>query len=1648
MMVLLLAARCPLSLYAAVEASGDPCCAAPFILIASASASGAGPLPRVLLPGTEAWPAALFDESGGQRLAGGGGGDAGGSGAGGVGTALQNSMPRGDADACMLRIALGESGPVSAAATRVRRTPSSLPMLLALMLERQMPVFSTGGRELADTADSRNATTGEIAVAAMVPLFSGRRVVGALWIAGRHGTTPAVAAESIRNSASDFSHRLPPQRLPVGVSVTAISTGGSNGSGIGIGSATHAAFTSRANSSFIPSGGCGMPSRPQPPPPGACCYSLLTSPMALQQLSMSASLLLLGSDDAAALRAMSSFFAALAGAASVTDLVGALTEALAAHVQKRFLLEARVVAAYVPEPSSAVGMLFSIEGGGRCGSGATVPAHGAHGSGEAAGAAAAAVGGGRSMAGAAGDGANLPSEGSRAPTSAWVLAAPHVADLSTAAAEGHAAASHGDGASGLLAGAAAAVAAAASRVAQGSKGRLAAARMQNEANARRVLDGATAAANGCCNSGGNQHGAKAAARHTPAANADVHSCRMGHLLGAYGGGASTRGSAAGGGRGDISRRLLLSRDSVGSRACPPEAQVVALSDCDAATLGATAAAAAGGGGVATLRAKPFPLRSTLLRQLVRKLPTAPLSGSFGVGAAKGAALEVPDCGAHMYDPRLPSRDILMLLTALSAAGGGGGTASSSKGTAASRSLGRAASSVQELGAMNGSCGGAASKALFTPSPRAAADGVTAADNPLPAAEPSRPLAAAGVVLPVASTAESGAAAGGAGGNRGLRSLLLLALPSGDGRGGTFAFYVALPQQLPAPLLSEVSQALLEILECAAPLVAHKVSRELSTDMRMLTSATPAGAYAIVHDLRTADGAGGTASGDGDGEDPAHAIAHAADMLLGNGGGAGGAGVFTAPSNVFASAAMGLRALSSAVRSVGGAGGGSFKLRSGAGGLATAAATSDGSLGNRTFAPLFASPADPTTSCFLYDTAPAAPGSGARGARGAGSVLRGCGGSSAAAFAAAMSGIPRGGGGVSRAASAAVGRFTLDDVARMAAGSNDGAGAGRRGGGDGCGSATGDEAADTCSGLQNFLSLNNTQSGMRGTAGLTGNLDPTSLLLGSLGLQQHGGGGTAGGHGTGSTARHSMSLIHIEELDAVKGTMRAQMPLLVASLQNSISNARSEAAMAQAAAAAAASSTTSAISRSSSFTRGSIPGPAQSAAAAMMAGFGGSGLGGAGYSRMSDRAAQQAPLATAAPQQLLQQRAAQAALMQGDLDQLELCKQLGVGGCAVVFKGRLGTLDCAVKLMEMPDVDGELATPATDATGTGSIGGAGTKGAGAIGKPPTEQGGPATAAAAADATTQAASSDGKLQAAEAAAAAAAGLTERRALLRNAMELAVMTTMSHPTIMQVYNIFSNVTISRHLAADGARHLSLSPAAAVELGPDAPPVCVAIVCEWCDKACLATALSNRTFPVALGRRAPTPQNLRGPRILDYKGIMMTLLDVAMALRHVHANNLIHRDVKPANILLKTNTLDSRGFTAKLGDFGFCTLLNMAGDDLSGGEPYVVVEEACGTVTHMAPECWNKPCRLDASCDIYSFGIMMYDLLAGGGRPYPEVEPRDIRRLVCSAGMRPQFEDHVPAPYRQLAQRCWSGDPRQRPRAAELVATISQLLTTIGGR
>ncbi|GLI65304.1 hypothetical protein VaNZ11_008846, partial [Volvox africanus] len=239
------------------------------------------------------------------------------------------------------------------------------------------------------------------------------------------------------------------------------------------------------------------------------------------------------------------------------------------------------------------------------------------------------------------------------------------------------------------------------------------------------------------------------------------------------------------------------------------------------------------------------------------------------------------------------------------------------------------------------------------------------------------------------------------------------------------------------------------------------------------------------------------------------------------------------------------------------------------------------------------------------------------------------------------------------------------------------------------------------------------------------------------------------------------------------------------------------------------------------------------------------------------------------------------------------------------------------------------------------------------------------------------------------------------------------------------------------------------------------------------------------------------------DMKGVYLTILEIALALRHLHSRRLVHRDLKPANVLLKNSQSDPRGWTSKLADFGFTQLLdrqewrlpdnNNNNNNNSGGGGgvvggaggrtkgtptggsvqrtgssaclfgtttssggsnvvmcaasgvnicYTIQEQACGTVTHMAPEAMRPNAKIDGSVDIYALGIVMWDIIAGRGyRPYRDLQPEQIPSAVMG-GMRPAFPDWVPTPYRKLAQSCWSAEPHRRPTAAEVVTTVKSHL------
>ena len=162
---------------------------------------------------------------------------------------------------------------------------------------------------------------------------------------------------------------------------------------------------------------------------------------------------------------------------------------------------------------------------------------------------------------------------------------------------------------------------------------------------------------------------------------------------------------------------------------------------------------------------------------------------------------------------------------------------------------------------------------------------------------------------------------------------------------------------------------------------------------------------------------------------------------------------------------------------------------------------------------------------------------------------------------------------------------------------------------------------------------------------------------------------------------------------------------------------------------------------------------------------------------------------------------------------------------------------------------------------------------------------------------------------------------------------------------------------------------------------------------------------------------------------------LEIGRALAFAHQQGLVHRDVKPQNVLLNG---DGR---AKVTDFGIARTLDAVGHTETG--------TVLGTSHYIAPE-QARGERVDAQTDVYSFGVVLYELLAGEvpytGDNFLTVAMKHVNEPVPSL-----LERRTDCPLRlaSLVERCMAKEPAARPSSMdEVVAELQACLTELDGR
>ncbi len=175
-----------------------------------------------------------------------------------------------------------------------------------------------------------------------------------------------------------------------------------------------------------------------------------------------------------------------------------------------------------------------------------------------------------------------------------------------------------------------------------------------------------------------------------------------------------------------------------------------------------------------------------------------------------------------------------------------------------------------------------------------------------------------------------------------------------------------------------------------------------------------------------------------------------------------------------------------------------------------------------------------------------------------------------------------------------------------------------------------------------------------------------------------------------------------------------------------------------------------------------------------------------------------------------------------------------------------------------------------------------------------------------------------------------------------------------------------------------------------------------------------------------------------LPISEVVSILRDMSRALAYAHARGVVHRDIKPDNVLIS-------GGAAVVTDFGIAKAIS-ASRTQSGNATLTQIGTSIGTPAYMAPEQAAGDPDIDHRADIYSLGAMAYELLAG----QPVFAGRTPQRMLAahmSEAPKPitDLRPDTPPALAAVVMKCLAKDAADRPQHASDVA--SALDTTSGG-
>ena len=154
-----------------------------------------------------------------------------------------------------------------------------------------------------------------------------------------------------------------------------------------------------------------------------------------------------------------------------------------------------------------------------------------------------------------------------------------------------------------------------------------------------------------------------------------------------------------------------------------------------------------------------------------------------------------------------------------------------------------------------------------------------------------------------------------------------------------------------------------------------------------------------------------------------------------------------------------------------------------------------------------------------------------------------------------------------------------------------------------------------------------------------------------------------------------------------------------------------------------------------------------------------------------------------------------------------------------------------------------------------------------------------------------------------------------------------------------------------------------------------------------------------------------------LNWKETLHFSMQIAKALEHAHGRGIVHRDIKPHNVMVLKNG------SVKVTDFGIARLMSQSN---------TLTKEALGSVHYISPE-QAKGGRVDNRSDLYSLGVVMYEMMTGRA-PYDGDTPVAvaIQHINGGAVMPSVLNPNIPGGLEQIIMKCMATDPGQRYSSA----------------